>query len=148
MANIADDLREWGWVLRSGGAPGADKVFESHAGTQKEIFTSKSDIPDGAFGIAEEVHPAWDMCNEHARRLHARNVMQILGQNLDAPVRCVICWTPDGCEDHCSRTMATGGTGQAISVASLLNIPVYNLENKNRQGRGLAELLEQVRNVT
>jgi hypothetical protein len=127
MTDFAKFACEHDWILRSGAAPGADQAFEQGAGDQKEIFTANSNVPESAFEIAAEVHPAWNACSAYAKRLHARNVMQILGQNLDAPVRFVLCWTPDGCEDHFKRTMNTGGTGQAISVASLLNIPVFNM---------------------
>lgn len=117
------------WILRSGGAKGADKAFERgciSAKGKKEIFTAYSNIPDRAFEIAEEIHPNWKACSYPAKRLLTRNVLQVLGQNLDTPVSFVLCWTPDGCETHRKRTRRTGGTGQAISLASLLDIPVFN----------------------
>lgn len=139
MSELAYDLRTHGWWLRSGAAKGADQAFEGNAGEHKQIFTAKSDISDKAFEIAKELHPAWGACNPYVKRLHARNVLQILGQNLDTPVEFVVCWTPDGCESDEDRTRTTGGTGQAISLASLSGIPVYNLANGN-------DRLERVRN--
>ena len=41
----------------------------------------------------------------------------------------VICWTPDGCESHLTRSIKTGGTGTAIAIASTNGIPVFNLKN-------------------
>lgn len=132
MASFAQTLRDEGWILRSGAARGSDSYFELGAGEQKEIFTPDSHIPKQAFKIAKEVHPKWEACSDYARRAHARNILQILGKTLDAPVQFVICWTPDGCESHLTRSLETGGTGQAISLASLLGIPVYNLKNEGR----------------
>ncbi len=58
----------------------------------------------------------------------ARNAMQVLGETLDKKSSFVVCYTSDECIDHASRTQETGGTGQAISIASLLDIPVFNLQ--------------------
>lgn len=148
-ADVLDDmsmlsylLRNMGVVLRSGGAVGADKAFETGAYSQKEIFTPNDDIPVKAFEIAEELHPNWNACSSYAKRLQARNVLQVLGKNLDAPVDFVVCWTSDGCENHQNRTRETGGTGQAIALASLLDIPVFNLANEGRLDQ-LTEFLDQ-----
>lgn len=132
MKSIAHDLEPKGWWLRSGHAVGADLAFERGAGDRKQIFTADDHIPEEAFEIAKEIHPNWQACKPYARRLLARNVLQITGQNLDMPVKFVICWTPDGCERHEERSQKTGGTGQAISLASLLNIPVFNLYHEGR----------------
>lgn len=72
-----------------------------------------------ARAIAEEAHPAWHMCGVGARGMHTRNVHQVLGMDLDSPVRFAIAWTVDG--------NATGGTGQAIRISDSLGIPVLNL---------------------
>jgi hypothetical protein len=128
MTAIAQQLHEMGYTLRSGGAKGSDKAFE--AGTEnKEIFQAADCTPE-AIAIARQYHPAWHVLNEYARNLHGRNAMQILGRNLDSPVEFVVCWTPDGCTSHATRSIETGGTGTAISIASERGIPVYNLKNK------------------
>lgn len=45
-----------------------------------------------------------------------------------SPVDFVLCWTPGvGAESEADRTPDTGGTGQAIALASRWNIPVFNL---------------------
>jgi hypothetical protein len=72
-----------------------------------------------ARAMAEEAHPAWHMCGTGARAMHTRNVHQVLGMDLDSPVRFAIAWTVDG--------NATGGTGQAIRISDSLGIPVLNL---------------------
>lgn len=135
MWQLAHELKTEGWLLRSGGAEGADENFELGAQNCKEVFRADGIIPDKAFEIAEELHPAWHVCSPYAKRLLARNMQQVLGQNLDSPVDFVVCWTSDGCESHETRTRKTGGTGQAISLASLLDIPVFNLANEERLNR-------------
>lgn len=145
MTRMAVALRERGFVLRSGGAEGADRAFEAGAGNQKEIFLpwrnafghSSPLAPPSqeAMEMAEGVHPGWQWLKPGARKLMARNCHQILGEELNDPVRFVIAWTPDGCESHHTRSRVTGGTGQAIALASLKDIPVFNLANADAQER-------------
>jgi hypothetical protein len=120
MTKIARLYEANDWKLRSGGAIGADSAFE--AGVQdnsnKEIFYAK-DATDEALELAASVHPAWHRCNDYVRKLHARNCMQILGKDLNTPVKLVICWTPNG--------ERTGGTGQALRLADKYGIPIVNL---------------------
>jgi len=132
------------YCLRSGGADGADLAFENGVidRENKEIYlpwrgfnesdSQRFQIPKEAFEIASRHHPAWDKLKDSVRRLMARNVQQVLGQDLNKPSAFVICWTPDGCEHSNTRTSKTGGTGLAISVASEFNIPVYNLKHHER----------------
>ena len=68
---------------------------------------------------AAQYHPAWHRCSDAARKLHARNGGQILGPELDAPARVVICWTPNG--------ELVGGTAQALRIAADHDVPVINL---------------------
>jgi hypothetical protein len=114
------------WTLRSGGAQGADTAFERGAGGKADIFLA-NDATLEAAKIAREYHPAWDRCTSYAKRLHARNAFQVLGGDLKTPSKFLLCWTPDGCEKHADRTIKTGGTGTAISIASENGIKVYNL---------------------
>ena len=131
MTQIAKGLSECSWILRSGGADGADKAFEAGA-TKKDIFLPTGDIPDLAFEIAELYHPCWnELRSEFVKRLHARNTQQILGATLDIPAKFVVCWTPCGTETA-HTTKETGGTGQAIRIANAYRIPVFNLANEGR----------------
>lgn len=68
-------------------------------------------------------HALSDMPAEHK----VERCYQILGRDLSDPVDFVVCWTPDGCESEKERSRASGGTGQAIALASRLGIPVFNL---------------------
>lgn len=127
---LAGELGDAGWTLRSGGADGADASFERGlaAAHPREIFlpwkrfngnSSPLFTPSAeAFALAERFHPAWARCSPAARMLHARNMHQVLGADLNAPVEFIACWTPDG--------RGGGGTGQALRVARDRNIPVFD----------------------
>jgi hypothetical protein len=141
MQKTAARLEELGYTLRSGAADGADAAFESGVKKKKEIYlpfkgfkasTSEFYTPsDDAMAIAKLVHPAWGALGDTARKLQARNGHQILGLDLRTPVEFVVCWTPAGEETEAERTRDTGGTGQAISLASRWRIPVFNLQRKD-----------------
>lgn len=141
IERIVKKLNELGYVLRSGGADGADKFFEEHA-TEKEIFLpwhnfngNKSHLFEQsaqAFEIAKKYHPVYERLSYGAKRMMARNCYQVLGKSLKSPVEFVVCWTKDG--------KASGRTGQAIRIAEDSNIPVYNL---NREG-DLQKLCERI----
>lgn len=119
MTDIAHDRAADWWLLRSGGAQGADSAFEDGAGEHCEIFTASSDIPQWAFEMAEEFHPAWNRLSSYVQKLMARNSMILFGEDGADPVDEIICWTPGG--------EVTGGTGQALRIAEHWNIPVTNL---------------------
>ena len=149
MQAIAAQLEARGFVLRSGGADGADTAFELGC-TAKEIFlpwpgfngrSSPFDRPSkAAFELAAQTHPAFDRLSAASRKLMARNGHQVLGATLDQPVSFVLCWTPDGAESEAQRTRETGGTGQAIALASRHGIPVFNLANRGALNRVAALL--------
>lgn len=155
-----------GYILRSGGAGGADEFFEIGADLalqqgkgQKQIFLPwkgfrenpskwymgnkgllKEEDNKESYHIASKFHPSWFTIKKQAvKDLMARNVMQAIGPDLNSPSKFVICWTPDGCIHHRDRTFETGGTGQAISIATHYKIPVYNL--------ALPEHLLRIRNA-
>lgn len=120
------------YILRSGGAPGADTFFEEYA-DKKEIFLPWRGFNDNlselyiptieAFEMAEKYHPGWFSLSSGAKKLMARNCNQVLGEDLNTPVEFIVCWTRDG--------KASGGTGQALRIAEDLKIPIYNLYHKD-----------------
>lgn len=142
MTLCASKLESLGFILRSGGANGADAAFERgvQCFSMKQIFlpwakfnSNESQLfepPLKAYKVAEKYHPKFKQLSRSAKSLMARNVQQIYGAQLIDPVDFVICYTPDGCEHDSSRTRFTGGTGLAISIASLNGIPVFNLANQ------------------
>ena len=106
------------YILRSGGAIGADSAFEDGSGGDCEIFKAHHATPAARY-IAAEFHPAWDRLSEYVQNLHGRNAMILLGEHLDKPVEFVVCWTKDGKD--------TGGTGLGIRIAQAHGIKVINL---------------------
>jgi hypothetical protein len=129
MKSIAIFLESIGFILRSGGAKGADAAFESGAGNQKEIFYAK-DATQESMNLAARYHPIFNKLPEYVQKLHGRNSFQVLGKDLKTPSNFLICWTKDGCKNHKERSNQTGGTGTAISIASENGITIYNLENQ------------------
>lgn len=138
MRDAALMLADQGWTLRSGGATGADTAFEQGCRAARH-FTCEVYLPwasfdraiksiacrdepePAAYAIAEQFHPAWDRLSQGAKRLHARNVHQILGAYVEQPVlsKFVLCWTPNG--------SGSGGTGQAIRIAKAYGVPVFDM---------------------
>lgn len=156
MRRVAGRLAARGFILRSGAADGADRAFEegcAEAGGQQEIwlpwkgFNGHADTGlypgEAHIATAQQLHPAWDRLGRGPRMLHARNVGQVLGAALDAPVAFVLCWTKDGAETAGQCSARTGGTGMAIKLASQRGIPVINLR---REG-GTDRLAAQVRAI-
>lgn len=135
MRNIAAELGRYGYILRSGGADGADAAFEEGCDSvqgKKEIyipwegFNNKRSgngvichTSPEAFDLAAQYHPAWHRCTAGAHLLHARNGFQVLGKALCEPTDFIICWTPGG--------YGSGGTGQALRIATAWKIPVFDL---------------------
>jgi hypothetical protein len=141
MTTLASNLELSGYILRSGGAGGADTAFEVGVSdiNHKEIYlpwrgfnhhgSELHHISNGAMRMAAHYHPAWDRCSPAAKKFHARNCYQVLGQDLTESSAFVLCWTPNG--------DVTGGTGQAMRIAMAELVPVINLAN-----RGWEELFD------
>lgn len=139
MTFIAHHLDEE-YILRSGGADGADMAFENGVtNDNKEIYlpfknfnknkSSLYEVTDEAIEFTSKYHPNWKNLKRVARLMMARNAYQVLGKDLKTPVDFVLCWTPDGCVSPKSRSKATGGTGQAISIAYDYKIPIINMKS-------------------
>lgn len=136
MYKFAQKMALHGAVLRSGGADGADTAFEwgcDKMQGKKEIYlpwqgfngrSSQFIKPnEEAMHLASEIHPAWDRLSSGARKLHARNMHQVLGMNLETPSAFLVCWTAGG--------KPIGGTRSAIVLAHQVGIPVFNLFHHN-----------------
>lgn len=142
---FAEKACKEGWIGRSGGAQGADSCLESgvHNVLQSrgtgfledhlEVYLPWNNFKyytlysmrnrSQAEKIASETHPAWERCKEGAKKLHTRNVYQVLGQDLATPSRFVICWAkPVGDKGH-----VQGGTATAVKLALDNGIEVINL---------------------
>lgn len=141
MTHLASKLESLGYVLRSGGAAGADTAFESGVNnpSNRQIylpgrnfngktagqsgFIDATTLPNWQQAIAtvNQFHPAPGRLSEYARNLMARNAMQVLGQTMNQPAKMIVAWTPEG--------QITGGTGQALRMAQAYKIPIRNLGN-------------------
>ena len=110
------------YTLRTGGANGADSAFEAGVGYHKMLKVYRaSDTGDAApraLEIAMRHHPKWFGLTGYVKDLMVRNVMILLGPQLDSPVDFVLCWTPNG--------EIVGGTGHSLRVAAAHNIPMWN----------------------
>lgn len=136
MTGFSLKLENLGYILRSGGAEGADLAFE-RGSKHKEIYlpwkgfnqnnSNLYKITPQAEVLARTYHPYGSTLKENSLKLMSRNCYQVLGEDLNTPVDFIVCWTPDGAEKETSRE--TGGTGQAIRIAVDLGIRVYNLNN-------------------
>lgn len=143
MTNIASYLENIGYKLRSGHAIGSDLAFENGVKNEinKEIYLANSVKTNSiVLKIAREIHPnpkSLDLIpnSQYVWNLMARNTYQVFGIDLTIPVDLILCWTPDGIIHYKDRTRATGGTGQAIELASRKNIPVINMFNDNWKGQ-------------
>lgn len=143
FSNIAFNLERKGLILRSGGAEGADSAFQEGVEDKRnmQVFIPWNgfnglhnkqtgiilpEFTDRLMNIASHFHPAWDRLGRGARKLHARNVHQMIGPDLDDEEnvsKFVVCWTKNGA--------GKGGTGQALRIAEHLNVPVFDLGHEN-----------------
>jgi hypothetical protein len=139
IEEICNILPKFGYILRSGGAPGADSMFEKYSGDNKEIYLPWRGFNDNdselyldnmniefvqkAKSTAMKYHPRWNQLSLAAKKLMTRNSFQVLGPDLQSPVSFVVCWTPGG--------KISGGTGQALRIAKDLSIPIFNLYDKD-----------------
>lgn len=136
ITDISKKLDSLGYILRSGGAQGADSAFEDGS-SNKEIYlpwkgfnNNKSDLyldnmdkdeVARAYEVAcKYYHSDLNKKKQSVKNLMTRNIFQILGKNNGINLsEFVICWTKDGLD--------SGGTGQALRLARSLDITVFNL---------------------
>lgn len=166
MAKFANIMERKGYILRSGCAIGADSAFEfgleNHLNSEIYIpykgflNTMKRDNQDSPAYIVPELfnkqkyydanmlidqnnlHPAWGQnLKDWLRKLHNRNVFQVLGKNLDLKEKSkfTLCYTKDGVRERSKTTYNTGGTGTAIRVSGWAGVPTFNMGNKEDRER-------------
>lgn len=156
MRAAAERLSALGYTMRSGHAPGADSAFEV-ASQSSEIYLPWSSFEnnrppvgtyiqnqptDAAIQLASRIHPAWERLDRGPRALHARNMHQILGRDLQGPVDFVVCYTPDG--SLTGYGADTGGTATALRLAYRNNIPVINIKRPEHASALAAYLQDNV----
>ena len=135
MAQIATKLAQQKIGLRSGGRYGAESAFGRACDAvhgMRQFFWAYQTTPESR-ELAERYHPDWNSLNGYYQLEEARGVHQVIGMpdRGDQPSISVICWTPDGAISHQERTLQTGRTGTAISIATHFNVPVFNLKRED-----------------
>lgn len=165
MRDIASFLELNNFILRSGGAKGADTAFESgvvnpelkniylpfrnfngHKSDNKSyIYVEKGDPElDPAF-YSLKLHPSKGKMNDTAKAMMMRNYFQIHGLKDQSKSQFVICWTPDATNGKTILTSwDSGGSGQCIRLAALENIPVYNLEDNRYKDMDPRDILNLI----
>jgi hypothetical protein len=139
MVLLGRALARRGWLLRSGGSPGADAAFEKGCdlgGGAKEIYLPWSgfngsrsplfETPPAAVELARKIHPGLNRRSASVQKLRARNVCQILGASLSEPSDLVIAWT--------KNAVPSGGSATVLRIADECGIPVLNLADPAYSG--------------
>jgi len=141
---------------RSGGAKGADESAEAsrHLITYLPWINFRNKPGIGQYTSTElyfadtvlqrAFPPGISRLTRTTKAFFRRNVFQVMGQvNSVKESRSkglvsdfVLCWTPRGEESIEEYELGvTGGTGIAINVASIMGVPVYNLQREKRMRR-------------
>jgi hypothetical protein len=128
MTQIAGILEKKGYILRSGGAEGADSAFEKGVinPSRKEILRPKDCKPWALEEVKKYIpsdRPPFERMKSYVQQLLGRNMQQVLGIDGETPINFLIAWTPDGKD--------SGGSGYALRCAKSWGIPIYNLYNKS-----------------
>lgn len=163
MKKIATILERLGFILRSGGAVGADAAFESGVLNKNNMniylpFTSFNErrhnginyiyVEDFSKDYDEAHkslihHPIGFKLKGSARKMMIRNYFQVCGLLGQSNSKFIICWTKGGANGiSVKTTWDDGGTAQAIRIASSINIPVYNLKDSRYSCLSEMELIK------
>ena len=149
MTEIASLLEKQDFVLRSGGAEGADHAFEigisdplmmdiylpyinfNNKSGSKYIFISTFDHSNYKAAYESlKYHPRGFNMSHGTKVMMIRNYFQACGLVNQSNSSFVICWTPKGANGYTIKTTyEDGGSGQCIRIAAAHNIPVYNLKD-------------------
>lgn len=137
-------------ACRTGGANGSDHAFflgarklelflpwEGFNGHTTGVHTYTKEQLKFADSILKLAYP-YPIKRYETMMFFRRNVFQILGlcanEREIKKSKFVLCWTPDGATSMADYNReVTGGTGIAINVASLFDVPVYNLQRRDHR---------------
>lgn len=133
MKMIGEELAHQGYVLRTGGAKGADTAFmegcDKAKGIKEIFYPSDIHVNAKTLKIAKEIHGHWEYCENKQPKpgnkysfpvqAHCRNMKIINGDLLNNPVEFTIAYQ--------DINQVTGGTWQGIKYSKKLGIKVYNL---------------------
>lgn len=161
IRHLAGHFALSGFILRSGKADGSDYAFQrgvelmlKGTGLREDLHpyaevykpwpsfnhqycgdwdVELDNLPNvlEAEEIASKTHPAWDRLKQGARKMHTRNVYQVLGKNLKSPSNFLVCYAPPVGD----KGAVKGGTNTAVQLALQHDVPVFNLHRKADLGR-------------
>lgn len=94
-----------------------------------------------AEAIAKQIHPKWQLeecintgeaappknwkpMSQGAKKLHTRNIYQVLGKDLDTPSRFILCY---GESEKKGSPIAKGGTRSACVLGQQYGVEIFNL---------------------
>lgn len=141
MIRIGRAFSEKGYIARSGDAIGSDSLFLKEYDPSLAIKYR----PDNRTGcvnvmnhpnyyefelIASRFHVAWEFLPIYHQELHARNVPQVLGLDLETKSNLVVF-----CANETPSGTVSGGTATAVKLARSLNIPTINIMDPIRRGK-------------
>lgn len=144
---------------RTGGADGCDHAFflgsknvelllpwEGFNGHTTGVWNYSKEQLKFADSILKRVYP-FQIHRYETMMFFRRNVFQVLGicskESEIKKSKFVLCWTPDGCINRAQYNRdVTGGTGIAIMVADLFDVPVYNIQRKDHR-REILDFIKQ-----
>lgn len=161
---ISKRLCEDGYTLRSGGANGADTAFEEYSNRSNiylpyDRFNGRIADNKNYFKIDENTEDHYDALYSlkyhkygssltgAPKKMMIRNYYQVCGHNKLPHSSFIICWTKDGADGKVvTTTKETGGTGQAIRIATALDIPVFNLNSGELKYRHIDDIFTIIYN--
>jgi len=136
MTAFAKEAEAMGYILNTGVTfkgkeEGADAAF-SKGTTKKNLFAPEK-ATEKEVAIAKEIHPKPSALSPGAMKLMARNTNQVFGANLNTPVDFVLFYAKET-----RGIRPEGGTGQAVQMARMKNIPTINMANPDWKEQALA----------
>lgn len=145
MTRFAKKMEEQNFILRTGGAEGADSAFMAGVENPENLHVF---LPwktfNGGQGIfisdyepwcrkaqeeVSKVHPAWNRLTQGAKKLHTRNFFQIFGMEGQPQSSFVLFWAEEDLDG------VKGGTATAVNLAIKFGIKTFNLKNKETRRR-------------
>ena len=156
IKRIASYMVAVGAKLRSGGANGTDRLFQTvfeENNSCMEIYIPwegfeglYSDLPGiclvdnpEAIQFTKKYHKGFRNLTSGSIKLHNRNAHQILGKGLDDPCDLVICYRDPKAK--------SSGTDQAIRIALDNGIPVINVANYTTYTTLLVDVIDTIRGI-
>ncbi len=144
MHQLAAELSQFGYVLRSGGLDGPDLAFEAGSKetelhlpwrdfNQRKAF-SYFNGPENKV-LAKMFQPTFDGLKPAIQAFLCKNVRCIMGKDLKSPARFIVIWSTDGAEHSRDIVQATGAMAHLIKIASAMKIPVFNLGKQGAEQR-------------